>query len=160
MAPGTQFLLSQATRKSLILLSHKSYAGQAWFFSIPGSLQYILRAHVRPWVWQCLGGCQSQSSYGYALHSSHILIFVDEFTPLSPSRDQHQFSPNNIHALSREKVMRIAKMITKEKMPWSFIKFSQQILKGNLWTSAWRICMWILGLKGLIANNLESTVWL
>ena len=32
-------------------------------------------------------------------------------------RDQHQFSPNNIHTLSREKVMRIAKMITKEEMP-------------------------------------------
>ena len=111
-------------------------------------------------MWQCLGGCQSQSSYGYALHSSHILIFVDEFTPLSPSSDLHQFSPNNIHTLSREKVMRIAKMITKEKKPWSFIKFSEQILKGNVWRSAWRICMWILGLKGLIANNLEFTVWL
>jgi len=37
--------------------------------------------------------------------------------PLSPNSDQHQFSPNNIHTLSREKVMRIAKMITKEKMP-------------------------------------------
>ena len=33
-------------------------------------------------------------------------------------------------------------------MPWSFIKFSQLILKGNVWRSVWRICMWILGLKG------------
>ena len=40
-------------------------------------------------------------------------------------------------------------MITKEKMPGSFIKFSQLILKGNVWRSVWRICMWILGLKGL-----------
>ena len=40
-------------------------------------------------------------------------------------------------------------MITKEKMPWCFIKFSQLILKGNVWRSVWRICMWILGLKGL-----------
>ena len=34
-------------------------------------------------------------------------------------------------------------------MPGSFIKFSQLILKGNVWRSVWRICMWILGLKGL-----------
>ena len=27
--------------------------------------------------------------------------------PLSPNSDQHQFSPNNIHTLSRDKVMRI-----------------------------------------------------
>ena len=39
--------------------------------------------------------------------------------PYKPNRDQHQFSPNNIHTLSRDK------MITKEKMPRSFIKFSQ-----------------------------------
>ena len=41
-------------------------------------------------------------------------------------------------------------MITKEKMPCYFIKFSQLILKGNVWRSVWRICMWILGLKGVI----------
>ena len=48
--------------------------------------------------------------------------------PLSPNSDQHQFSPNDIHTLSRDKVMTINKMITKEKIPWSFIKFSQLIL--------------------------------
>ena len=32
---------------------------------------------------------------------------------------------------------------------WSFIKFSQLILQGNVWRSVWRICMWILGPKGL-----------
>ena len=37
--------------------------------------------------------------------------------PLSPNGDQHQFSPENIHTLSKEKVMRINNMITKEKMP-------------------------------------------
>ena len=36
-------------------------------------------------------------------------------------------------------------------MPWSIIKFSQLILKGNVWRSVWRICMWILGLNGLNA---------
>ena len=52
--------------------------------------------------------------------------------PLSPNIDQQQFSPNNIHTLSRDKIMRINKMITKEKIRWSFIKFSQLILKGNV----------------------------
>ena len=70
--------------------------------------------------------------------------------PLSPNGDQHQFSPNNIHTLSRDKVMRIYKMINKGKMLWSAIKFSQLILKGNVWSSVWRISMWILGLKGLM----------
>ena len=69
--------------------------------------------------------------------------------PLSPNSDQHQFSPNNIHTLSRDKVMRINKMIIIEKIPWSFIKFSLLILKGNVWRSVWRICMWYQGLKGL-----------
>ena len=73
--------------------------------------------------------------------------------PLRPNSDQHQFSPNNIHTLSREKVMKIAKMITKEKMPRSCIKFSQQFLTGNIWRSVWGICMWILGLKGLKGNG-------
>ena len=36
--------------------------------------------------------------------------------PLSPNSDQHQFSPNDIHTLAREKVMRINEMLTKEKM--------------------------------------------
>ena len=34
-------------------------------------------------------------------------------------------------------------------MLWSFVKFSQLIHEGNVWRSVWRICMWILGLKGL-----------
>ena len=34
--------------------------------------------------------------------------------PLSPNSDQHQFSPNNIHALSRDKVMRFNKDYQRE----------------------------------------------
>ena len=40
---------------------------------------------------------------------------IPNFNPLSPNGDQYQFSPNNIHTSSREKVMRINKMITKKK---------------------------------------------
>ena len=43
--------------------------------------------------------------------------------PLSPNSDQHQFSLNNMNALSREEGVRINKMITKGKMLLSFIKF-------------------------------------
>ena len=36
--------------------------------------------------------------------------------PLSPNSDQHQFSPNDIHTMSRAKSRRINKMITKRKI--------------------------------------------
>ena len=45
---------------------------------------------------------------------SQLILF---FNPLSANSDQKQFSPNNIHTLSRNKVMRINKMITIEKIP-------------------------------------------
>ena len=61
-----------------------------------------------------------------------VLLQSNPINPLSPNSDQHQFSPNDIHTLAREKVMTVNKMITKEKIPWSFIKFSQLILKGNV----------------------------
>ena len=41
---------------------------------------------------------------------------MEVVNPLSPNGDQHQFSPNNIHTLSRDKVMRIYEMINKEKV--------------------------------------------
>ena len=56
--------------------------------------------------------------------------------------------------------MRIYEMITKEKMLWSAIKFSQLILKGNVWRSVWRICMWILGLEGLKKKLGATPKWL
>ena len=37
--------------------------------------------------------------------------------PFSPKSDRHQFSPNNIHTMSRDKVLRINKMIISGKMP-------------------------------------------
>ena len=36
--------------------------------------------------------------------------------PLSPNSDQDQFSPNDIHTMSRAKSRRINKMITKRKI--------------------------------------------
>ena len=78
------------------------------------------------------------------------------FNPLSPDSDQHQFPPNIIHTFSRDKVRRIHKMISKEKRPWSFIKFSPLILKGNVCRSLWRICTCILELKGLSKVHYRS----
>ena len=40
------------------------------------------------------------------------IIKSARLNPLSPNGDQHQFSPNDIHTLSRDYVMRINKMIT------------------------------------------------
>ena len=65
--------------------------------------------------------------------SSYVITCPPQFTSrqinaTSPNSDQHQFSPNNIHMLPRGMVMRINKMITKEKMLWSVIKLSQLIL--------------------------------
>ena len=75
------------------------------------------------------------------------------------SCDQHPFSPSNINAWLREKVMRNDKRITKGEMLWSFIKFSLLILLENVWRSVWRICMWISGLK-ISFPVLHATVYL
>ena len=55
----------------------------------------------------CLPGSTSCSSY---------------INLLSPNSDQHEFSPNNISMLPREIVMRVNKMITKEKILSSVIR--------------------------------------
>ena len=89
------------------------------------------------------------------------ILFLDPLNPLSPNSDQHKISSNIIYTFSRDKVMRINKTISKEKMPWSFIKFSQLILTGNVRRSLWRICTCTLGLKGLtdsIYNDTELCV--
>ena len=39
----------------------------------------------------------------------------DHINLLSPNGEQHKFSPNNIHTLPKEMVMRVNKMITTEK---------------------------------------------
>ena len=46
-----------------------------------------------------------------------IIRVSDWLNPLSPNSDKQQFSPNNVHTLSRDKVVRILKMIVKEKIP-------------------------------------------
>ena len=48
----------------------------------------------------------------YFFHSPPSLINHVSFNPLSPNGVQHQFSPNHIHWLSRDLVMRINKLIT------------------------------------------------
>ena len=48
------------------------------------------------------------------LHS--VRAYWATFNPVSPNGDQDQFSLNDVHTLSRDKVMRINEMITKEKM--------------------------------------------
>ena len=46
-----------------------------------------------------------------------FLLFLKVFlNPLSTNSAQNQFSPNNIHMLPRAVVMKVNKMISKEKM--------------------------------------------
>ena len=45
----------------------------------------------------------------------HQVVAYKRLT-LCPDSDQHQFSPNNIHMLPREMIMRVNEMINKEKM--------------------------------------------
>ena len=45
-----------------------------------------------------------------------LLAHLGYINPLSLNSDQHEFSPNNIPMLPRQIVMRVNKMITKEKM--------------------------------------------
>ena len=56
---------------------------------------------------------QTRRSMGDVQMAMMMMIHIN---PLSPNGDQHQFSPNNLHTLSRDKVMRINEIITKEKM--------------------------------------------
>ena len=48
--------------------------------------------------------------------SCQVLKLWHLLNPLSPNGDRHQFSPNDTNTLSRDWVMRINKMITKNKM--------------------------------------------
>ena len=48
-------------------------------------------------------------------HSKHLLLHKRSINPLSPNGDQHQFSPNDIHTLLRDKVMRITETIIIDK---------------------------------------------
>ena len=49
----------------------------------------------------------TELTFKTAISSLHI-----PFNPLNLNSDQHKFSPNNIHALPKEMVMGIIKMIT------------------------------------------------
>ena len=64
-----------------------------------------------------VSGTQSfdPTTWQYNINETSISL-VNHINPLSPNGDQHQFSPNVIHTKSRDKVMRIDKMITKVKL--------------------------------------------
>ena len=50
---------------------------------------------------------------------------------LSPNSDQHQFSPNNIHILPREMIMRVNKMIAKDLLSNSLNYFFKEMYEGQ-----------------------------
>ena len=65
----------------------------------------------------------------------YMIIIVN---PQSRNSDQHQFSPNKIYTLSRDKVMRINKMITQLARESSFY---YQILPTNSLRKCMEICL-------------------
>ena len=54
---------------------------------------------------------------------------------------------------------RINKSITKGKRLWSLTKFFSLILYVNVWRTGWRICVLILGLKGLKTRFLLASFY-
>ena len=100
---------------------------------------------------RCDWGFQSECMW-----HMHNLCALASINPLSANSDQKQFSPNNTHTLSRDKVMRINKMITKGKMPWSFIKFSQVILKKIYGDQFGEFVCGYWGLKGKVIRHSSS----
>ena len=74
----------------------------------------------------------------------NLLLMIICINPLSPKRDQHQFSPNKINTQSREKVLRINKMITKRKNVLIFYQIlSTYSLRKSIEVSL-KNCKWIL----------------
>ena len=79
-----------------------------------------------------------------ALKMYSVILYINPFLiPLSSKNDQHEFSQH----FSRENIVRIYDMNTKGKMLWS-LPDSPNNASWNVWRSVWRICMWILWLKG------------
>ena len=95
-----------------------------------------LRASAVPWK-SSSSGMVTKSNFSFGLHrlvkiwwncvsaesSTIIMISGKKLThghvivvnPLSPSSDQHQISPNNIHTLSRDKLWELIKWSHKRK---------------------------------------------
>ena len=60
-----------------------------------------------------IGSCKGLSKHYIGVLKAKVHHVM--FNP-SPNSDQHQFSPDSIRTLSRDAVMRIDKMTTKDKM--------------------------------------------
>ena len=71
---------------------------------------------------------QNSTCLGGEVAQLHTVVEVKAFNRLRPNSEQNQYSPTNIHRLSRDEVMRMNKMITKVKMSCYFINFCQLIL--------------------------------
>ena len=67
------------------------------------------------------------------LHWFTFLLYCVFIGRWSPNSDQHQFSPNDIHTLSRDTVMRIDKMITIMKMQTHSVKKFMEVSLENLY---------------------------
>ena len=79
---------------------------------------------------------------------SGIYVHLCGIKHLRPNSDQHQFSPNRIHRLSRAKSMRINKMITKRKI-FDLLSNSLNLFFKKMYADQSGEFVWgYLGLKG------------
>ena len=99
---------------------------KAGHVALPGKHYFLWRNDTLPegFSASCSGDCTIEvcQIFRSSLKTLTIVFKMARNTarcslnPLSLNCDQHQFSPNNIHMLPREIVMRVHKMITKEQM--------------------------------------------
>ena len=63
---------------------------------------------VQVFIHKILGEMFEPNSYSFVTYAVMIAKPTkSRLNPLSPNSDQQQFSPNNVHTLSRDKVVRI-----------------------------------------------------
>ena len=116
-----QWFLKNECRNSMLIMCHYPDLGGTFdWLCHEGNLLWPIRSTIQIWV---VSDTLQLDVINIPRETSGSFI-----NPLSPNSDQHQFSPNNIHMLPREMVMRVNKIVTKEKMLWSVFKFSQLIL--------------------------------
>ena len=124
----------------LVTFSNKLLSTHLWMGFLPSEqelrclilekMEPLLTAH---YFEMTLSISKIWTSYSALVYITWGLKQNNILNPVSPNSDQHQCSPNNIHMLQREMVMRVNQMITEGKMLWSVIKLSQLlILYGNV----------------------------
>ena len=79
----------------------------------------------------------------------NCLVLNKGINPLDAKSDQHQFFSHQHQQIIKSKAYEIYQIDYQRENALILNQILSTILKRNVWRSVWRICMWILGLKGL-----------